>query len=64
MVSLCSPKKQALSGFSFLFSQTGKINVEKLADILAVEQFTVEKAIEDLLNTKDWTVIDDLVLTP
>ncbi|KAI9359359.1 hypothetical protein BD770DRAFT_362932 [Pilaira anomala] len=42
----------------------GKINVEKLADILAVEQFTVEKAIENLLNTKDWTVIDDLVLTP
>ncbi|KAG2229192.1 hypothetical protein INT48_007208 [Thamnidium elegans] len=42
----------------------GKINIEKLSEILAVEQFTVEKAIEELLNIKDWTVIDDLVLTP
>jgi hypothetical protein len=45
------------------FFLAGKINVEKLANILGIEQFHVEKAIEDLLENNDWTVMDDLVLT-
>lgn len=40
-----------------------KITIEKLAEILVIEQFSVERAIEELLPYKDWTVIDDLVLT-
>jgi hypothetical protein len=42
-----------------------KINVEQLSYALAVEQFHIEKAIEGLLleNDKNWTVLDDLVLT-
>lgn len=58
---MCTKKKECINLYLY---PIGKINVEKLAEILAVEQFTVEKVIEELLYTKDWTVIDDLILTP
>lgn len=42
---------------------TGKIDVEKLAEHLCIEQSNVKRAIQQISADKKWTVCDDLIVT-
>lgn len=42
---------------------TGKIDVEKLAEHLCIEQHNVKRVIHHMSADKRWTVYDDLILT-
>lgn len=44
-------------------SQTGKIDIEKLAEQLCIEQSNVKGLVQRISTDKNWTVLDDLILT-
>ncbi|CAO0796168.1 unnamed protein product [Mucor circinelloides] len=48
---------------SQLVEKHGKIDVEKLAEHLCIEQYNVKRAIQQISADKRWTVCDDLIVT-
>ncbi|KAK4517468.1 uncharacterized protein ATC70_000805 [Mucor velutinosus] len=48
---------------SELVEKNGKINVEKLAEHLCIEQYNVKRVIQHISADKRWAVCDDLILT-
>ncbi|KAG2214697.1 hypothetical protein INT46_000916 [Mucor plumbeus] len=48
---------------SELVEKNGKIDIERLAEYLCVEQSNVKRVIQHISTDKMWTVFDDLILT-